>query len=312
MFCNRPQNTVSLEAMATDLYEQNQVSITKQAIQERFNNQAVSFMNSLLKHQLSRHLPVIRERVPYHYFKRVRLKDSTRFSLPKQFACLYKGHGGTSGPAQISIQYEYDLLTHQTIHLELTSTCRNDQQDAKETLNDIEPSDLLIRDLGYVSVAYIQHVNEHQAYYLNRLNPRTTVYDSQQNPIDLAAILNKIRKYGLTSIELEIFFKTHKGWMPSRLVLSPVDEKTYRKRMEKAKQGSLIYRTHRGYQISEPYKVWMAMNVFITNVPAEWLTAQQVIQTYRLRWQIELVFKVWKSQVHIKPAKTNKKSTFSM
>lgn len=305
MFCNRPQNTVSLEDMANDFYEQNEVRITKQAIQERFNNQAANFMDSLLKHQLSRQLPVLREREAYQYFKRVRVKDSTRFSLPKEFASLYKGHGGVSGPAQISIQYEYDLLTNEAILLDLTSACRNDQQDSKETLNDIEPEDLLIRDLGYVSLAYIQHIGEHKAYYLNRLNPRSTVYDTKQNPIDFTDILNNIRKYSLTTVELEIFFKTGNKWIPSRLVISPVDEKTYRKRIEKAKE-----RTQRGYQISERYKVLAALNLFITNIPVEWLTAQQVIQTYRLRWQIELVFKVWKSQVHISQLKPTKVQRF--
>jgi hypothetical protein len=35
--------------------------------------------------------------------------------------------------------------------------------------------------------------------------------------------------------------------------------------------------------------------VLLTNVPRRVLTARQVAETYRLRWQIELVFKEWKS-----------------
>ena len=35
--------------------------------------------------------------------------------------------------------------------------------------------------------------------------------------------------------------------------------------------------------------------IFITNIPANVLSAQQVSLVYRLRWQIEIIFKLWKS-----------------
>lgn len=38
-----------------------------------------------------------------------------------------------------------------------------------------------------------------------------------------------------------------------------------------------------------------ALNLFITNVQAEILPTSKVRSLYRLRWQIELMFKVWKS-----------------
>jgi IS4 transposase len=41
------------------------------------------------------------------------------------------------------------------------------------------------------------------------------------------------------------------------------------------------------------------LNVFITNVSAEELTVQQADDLYKIRWQIELVFKVWKSILKI-------------
>ncbi len=38
----------------------------------------------------------------------------------------------------------------------------------------------------------------------------------------------------------------------------------------------------------------------MTNVPAAWLSPEQVALIYRVRWQIELVFKLWKSQAKMK------------
>ena len=40
-------------------------------------------------------------------------------------------------------------------------------------------------------------------------------------------------------------------------------------------------------------------NIFITNAPQELLKGNQIYQFYRLRWQIELLFKIWKSLFEI-------------
>ncbi len=37
-------------------------------------------------------------------------------------------------------------------------------------------------------------------------------------------------------------------------------------------------------------------NIYVTNVPAQRLSGEQVSRVYRLRWQVELLFKLWKMQ----------------
>ena len=41
--------------------------------------------------------------------------------------------------------------------------------------------------------------------------------------------------------------------------------------------------------------LWSMLNVFVTNVSTEVLTAQEAYELYKIRWQIELMFKTWKS-----------------
>lgn len=43
----------------------------------------------------------------------------------------------------------------------------------------------------------------------------------------------------------------------------------------------------------------IGLNLFVTNVGRETCTASQVYELYTLRWQIELVFKTWKSIIKI-------------
>lgn len=40
--------------------------------------------------------------------------------------------------------------------------------------------------------------------------------------------------------------------------------------------------------------------LFVTNVPADRLSIEQVALLYRVRWQVELVFKLWKSYCGLK------------
>ncbi|MBY0594954.1 transposase, partial [Bacillus bingmayongensis] len=40
--------------------------------------------------------------------------------------------------------------------------------------------------------------------------------------------------------------------------------------------------------------------VYMTNIPTEWVPKEKIYDLYSLRWQIELLFKIWKSwfQIH--------------
>ena len=44
------------------------------------------------------------------------------------------------------------------------------------------------------------------------------------------------------------------------------------------------------------YLELLEWNFFITNIPQDWLSFDQILLLYRVRWQVELVFKLWKSQ----------------
>jgi hypothetical protein len=263
-------------------------------------------MSALLKNQLSQQLSSIKKPEGYNHFNRIRVKDSTRFSVPKEYASIYKGQGGIGTAAQISIQYEYDLLTGKPIILELTSACRNDQQDSKETLDNIEKDDLLIRDLAYTSQNYIQHITSKKAYYLNRLNPKWKIYDKHGSQIDLSKISKRLNKYSLPLIELDAHIEIEKELLHTRLIVSRVNHQTYNKRLAKAQ----IAAASKGYQLSNKFKTCAALNLFITNIPRQWLKAEQVRSAYSLRWQIELIFKVWKSQANINKVKTMKLQRF--
>ncbi len=306
MFVHQQGKDLSLLDICGDLYEQCGIKIRKQSLQDRFNDKAVKFMKAVLSKILSDQLKCIDKKKDKDLssFGRIRIKDSTRFKLPDSYAGIYQGHGKNSGTAQsqISIQYEYDLLSGNTMDLRLTPGKRNDQTDSKKNTHKIAENDLFIRDLGYATLDFMSRIIAGGAYFLNRLNPMTKAYyaDNPEKEVDFAHCYKRMKKYGLDFLEYDVVLGKDK--IPSRLIIYPVDKKTYEKRIRKIQK----YARRKGHKVSEEYKTRAKMTIYVTNVGRERIAADRIKDIYGLRWQIELTFKIWKSQGKINQIKEMK------
>lgn len=302
MFVHQQGKDLSLLDICGDFHTQHGLQVRRQSIQERFNERAVAFMKAMLCKLMESQLNVIGKEGRLSFFNRVRIKDSTRFTLPAAYAQTYTGMGGAilNNESMISIQYEYDLLSGSTLDLRLTNGTRNDQLDAKENTHDIAENDLFIRDLGYSTTSYLKQIVDGKAYFLNRLGPQLNVYDVERNgeEIDFSKCRKKIKKHNLPYLHYNVVVGKE-ALIPCRLIIYPVDQATYEKRVRKTTKQANGY----GYQVSDNFKCRAQLNLYITNVPEENLPSQVVKKTYGLRWQIELFFKVWKSQARIDTVK---------
>ena len=72
-------------------------------------------------------------------------------------------------------------------------------------------------------------------------------------------------------------------------------------------QKALKNARERNWTVTEEYKLWAGINVFITNIPSELISPHDIPIVYRLRWQVELIFKTWKSHYKINLYKVVKK-----
>ena len=242
-------------------------------------------------------------------FNRICIKDSTKFAIPKELAKDYPGFNGFHpGNALMNIQYEYDLLSGNWSCLEFTKATRNDQADSRETLDSIEEGDLHIRDLGYVTMPFLEGVVKRDAYFLNRLPTSINVYlDKNEGhiPIDWSSLDDEFKNKKLRQMEFNVIL-SKKYKLKSRMVMMPVPDEVYQKRIRNATKHA----KSKGCQLTNAYKIKARYNIFITNVPHDRMSAQDIIQVYRLRWQIELVFKAWKSGLSVDKTKKVKKERF--
>lgn len=310
VFTYQSGDRFSLLDMVSFLFKDFRISITKQSLHDRFNSKAVEFLKNCLDKLLLQkiHHQGDTSTLKSH-FNRVRIKDSTKFSLPNSFSQKYKGYGGAlhNSSSMISIQYEYDFLSGQSMDLRLTDGVKNDQSDSRDFTHDIQEKDLFLRDLGYCTIDFLSRVNSGSAFFVSRLAPKTNIYSCKdsKNPIDVKDYLKKLKKHGLEFMEVEIFLGK-KARIPVRALISLAEMDTYEKRLRKTSKQA----RSSGNNVSDAFKTRAKLNILVTNVPQKLLAAESIRKVYSLRWQIELLFKVWKSQIKINKFTTGKMERF--
>lgn len=304
------QSKLSLLDLKLDLLNHYDCDVSREAIHKRFNPNAVNFLKAFLAKLLSVKLSVVPSQlILAKAFSRICVKDSTKFTIPAELADSYPGYGGFNNKSGLmNIQYEYDLLSGDWISLDLTKATRNDQQDSKESLDKIEKNDLHLRDLGYVTMTYLLGISDRKAYFLNRLPTSINTYYYKKGEwllINWRDINKKMKKCNLKQMELDVLL-SKKYKLKARMVIQPIPEDVYAERIRKATKRA----KSQGCQLTAEYKIKARYNIFITNIPVDLLTGTDVVQTYRLRWQIELVFKAWKSTLSVNHVKRVKKDRF--
>ena len=277
----------SLEYLVSYLDTQYGIQIRKQSLDARFTERTVDFVKAVLSRLLSEQFSGMLFSAdflsPYHH---VRVKDSTTFKVPSHLANHYKGRGDTAG---ISIQYEFDLKTGKFLDLTLNEAVRNDQRDAQETTDSIGKDDLIIRDLGYFSTGVLKTIVEKEAYFLSRLQSATGVYDKKGVEVDFKELYTFMTKNGIEKCEQKVFIG--KDRLAVRLAIGIVPPSVYEQRVRRKEKEE----KQRGCQMKDRTRFLLHFNLFVTNVEAEKLPMENILPLYRFRWQIELMFKNWKS-----------------
>ena len=160
-----------------------------------------------------------------------------------------------------------------------------------ETLRRFQPEidQLWICDRGYSNAPSIAHATQRNAAVLIRLNRGALpLYDVHGRVVDVREKLGRLGKSG-RALEWNVCVHPNEGdAIEGRLV-------AVRLPPEKAAAARKRVRDEHGAKASEE-QLWMAeFVVLITTVPPSKLTAEQLVELYRLRWQVELEFKRAKS-----------------
>jgi hypothetical protein len=155
----------------------------------------------------------------------------------------------------------------------------------------VQGGEHLLADRGYSNYASVQHVAAHGAVVTVRLNPQAVrLVDAAQK---LFALRQKLRSLKKTS---------QVGCWPVALTgaagQTPVAGRLCVLRKSQAAiakaRATAIRSANRNGHALQPATLLYAEYVMVFTTAPPSLTAQQILEIYRLRWQIELVFKRFK------------------
>lgn len=295
VFAHQQCTAISLEGMCAELLKSG-ISITKQSLQERFNTHSVSFMERILNEALSTRLNT-RAITPHPVFDRIAIWDSTGIELPGLFCEKYRGSGGGASQAALKLQYGYDLLSQKIIAILVQQGIHPDN---RQELAGLKANDLRIEDLGYFKLNRLEQIAKAGAFFLSRYKFGVVVYtleNRQYQQLDLLKLQNKMRPGERKTLEAFIG-KLDK--MPVRLIIEKIPQGIADEKRRRLKTDKQIKRR----SISKNRLKLCNLNIYISNTNEQQIPSEHIRSYYSLRWQIEIIFKAWKSVYNIDKIKT--------
>lgn len=146
---------------------------------------------------------------------------------------------------------------------------------------------LWIADRGYFALVRLAQVSQAGAYFLMPLKDGVVTWLQGKR----ADVLSVLQACGTAEQEYEVDLGAAKQ-VHCRVLARRASEQQITRRH---KQQDEYARKH-GTQVSQRQRDWACWTIVITNVPGALLTLAEAFVLLRCRWQIELLWKLWKLQ----------------
>lgn len=272
-----------LATLAADLG----VSISGPGLTMRFTEPAVACLEQVLQAAVAQMIAADPLAIPLlERFPEVLLHDTTTISLPDCLAAWFQGSGGSQGQvaAALKAHLRWELRTGQ-----LEGPICVDGRSSDRALGFARrpaAGALVLRDLGFFQLEDLAFDQRDGRHWLTRLKPNTAIFVAKQR-VNLLDYLSDAPA-GVVEVAVEVGVAQR---IPARLIAQPVPEAVVAQRQERLRKEA----RDKGYQLRAERLALARWTILITTLDAEQLSPAEAEVLLRLRWQIELLFKLWKS-----------------
>jgi len=290
---------LTLNAQATSLSQ----AVSRQAIDQRYTKEAVVYFQAAFEKVLQSTLnwPLdspMAQRLGVH-FAAVRLFDSTQCACSDALACLFPACGGGGGEAGLKVLLSYEYGSSRLRPLEVLPGKRSDQGLADLAAQYVHQAEIGLFDKGFYKAEALRGIAQRGGYFLIPWTRSASVGEinatGQRQALDLAGQLKT------TSGSCREWSEVHLGQTPSaslgpvRLIAFRLSEESTGRRRAHLREKC---RTNGRQPTVEALELagWL---ILLTNAPVAKLPAKAAGYLYRVRWQIELIFKQWKSVLRL-------------
>ncbi|MBA3946895.1 MAG: IS4 family transposase [Herpetosiphonaceae bacterium] len=266
------------------------VEASPQAIDQRFTAKTAALLEAVLAasmQHVARTQPVA---IPIlQRFTSVLVHDSTTIPLPDALTTTWRGCGNDTahGTAGLKCGVQIDLLTGALCGLDLTHGRTSDH--ALPIQHAIPAAgSLRLADLGFYDLEMLRELDQAGVFWLTRpqSNSRLRLPGHASQP------LIDVLEGGGTDVAWDTAVLVGKEQpVAARLLARRVPQAVADERRRRLRAAA----KEKGRAPARAAMALAAWNVVITNIPPERLTLEEALVLTRVRWQIELLFKLWKS-----------------
>jgi hypothetical protein len=287
---NNPDAT--LEELAQGASELGLV-ISPQGLDQRFGPRAATFFERLLHEAVLRVVAADPVAIPLlqRFPGGVCLLDSTSLTLPAVFTERWRGCGVAPGKegAGLSAQVRLNLVDG-TLNGPFLRAGYISDQVPLPPMPPLPAGALRLADMGFFSTDRLKELDAQGIFWISRIKVKSRLRDASGRVWSPAAFL---AKQTADAIDVPIELRRERS-LPCRFIAIRVSPEVVATRYERLRRH--LRRRGKVHPDCWTLAKW---TFYITNIPAEQLTLAEALVLARCRWQIELLFKLWKSEGHI-------------
>lgn len=269
--------------------------ISPQGLDQRFGPEAAALLERVLAAAVRVAATAGGRSVPLlgRFAGGVWVLDSSTVRLPDALAGVWRGCGGRTGrgtQSALKLQVRLDLAGGA---LEGPVLLDGRTQDKAGPLHSapLPPDALLLADLGFWSLERLRALGAADGWWLSRLHPTTHVLSAAGERLALPRWLARGRT---TTVEADILLGAS-ARLPARVLAARVPKAVADARRRKLRAAA----KREGKAPPTATLALAGWTVYVTNLPAARLSLAEAVVLGRARWQIELLFKLWKSDGHL-------------
>ena len=266
------------------------ITISPQGLEQRFTEAAATCLQQVLEAAVQQVVVAKPVAVPIlQRFNGVYLLDSTTITLPDALASVWQGCGGSTvgSAAALKVQVLWNFSTGALRAVGLQDGRASDQRAPVQAVV-LPPGALRIADLGYFSLDQIAAAQAQGSFVLSRWYPQTALFAPDGTPLDLLRVL---REQAQPTLDWDVLLGS-KQRVPMRLLAVRVPQEVADQRRRRIRKEA----RDTGRPVSAHLLALAEWTICVTTVPRAQLTVAEALVLLRVRWQIELLFKLWKSQ----------------
>jgi len=272
------------------------VRISAQGIEQRFTREATELMHRVLQEAVSQTVSGSPTQIALlQRFNGVYIRDSCCVSLPKEWHEKWPGVGSRQGvSAGVKLHVGLNYSSGELHGPVLTSGRTHDRRSPFH--EEIVPAGgVRMADLGFFDLEQLAKDQAEHVFWLSRYKSGTTVLDQNGQRLDLLKCLE-----GVNQLDIPICLGQRKR-IPCRLLVQRVPQEVADQRRRKLHE----YEVRKQVHVSQETLDLAQWTILITNIPTELLSLKEALVLYRARWQIELLFKLWKQHAKIDEWRSN-------